>query len=169
MAVSTTAIMIASAAASAVQAVGAIQSGQAQSKQAAYQAQVYQQQAAREREVAASQEEDYRRQQSRLMAARRAALGASGIEASTGSPLLVSQDFAGEAELQALRIRNAGDVSATRLEQQAGLTRAEGASARTAGFMRAGSSLLSGFGEAYRYKQPGIGTGTDYGKPKAGY
>ena len=141
-----TAATIASA---AVTAVSAVQQGQAQQASLDYQAAVERQQAERERQEAAAREADYRRDQSRLLAARRAIMGGSGVEGGTGSPLLVSSDFAGETELQALRIRNGGEVAATRLEQQAGLHRIQGRNARSAGFSRAGSSLLSGAGKAF--------------------
>jgi hypothetical protein len=135
--------------AAAFSAISAVQQGRAASKQAKFQAQVTDQQAARERQVAAGNEADFRRQQSRLQAQRRAALGASGVKATTGSPLLASGDFAAEVELAALRIREGGDIRATRLEQEAALTRRAGSNAQRAGLFRAGSSLLSGAGRAF--------------------
>ena len=63
--------------------------------------------------------------------------------------MLVSEDFAGEVELQALRIRSGGEVRATRLEQQAQLTRFKGRQARTAGFIRGGALLVSGAGKFF--------------------
>ncbi len=133
----------------ALSAVGAIQSGQALSDRQDFQAQVAEQQADSERVASRQEEEDFRRQQSFLMARRRAMLGASGVQVTSGSPLLVSQDFARETELNALRIRSGGNIRATRLEQQADLFRSSGSSARTAGRIRAGSSLLTGFGTAF--------------------
>lgn len=147
------------AVASAVSAYGAVQQGKAANQQAKVQSAIYQQQAERERLVAASEEQDFRRQQSRQMATRRAMMGVSGVDAATGSPLMVSEDFAGEVELQALRIRNGGEVAATRMEQQAQLTRMAGKAAQTGGYFRAGSSLLHGFGQAgyYASDKKGIG------------
>lgn len=127
------------------------------------QAEIQRQQATSERDVAAGRERDYRRDQSALMARRRALLGATGIEAGTGSPLLATGDFAREVELQALRIRAGGETTATRIGQQAALTEAQagltgsaadlyrsaGRSAQQGGFLRAGSSLLQGFGAAF--------------------
>lgn len=72
--VSTFAVL--SAAGAAVQALGAIQKGQAAQSQANFQAQILQQQAERERQVAEANEEDFRRRQSFILAQRRAALGA---------------------------------------------------------------------------------------------
>ena len=132
-----------------VSGIGAIRQGQAAQQQADFQSAIMQQQAERERLNAEAAEEDFRRRQSRLLASRRALLGGAGIEAGEGSPLLVSSDFAGETELQALRIRSGGELSATRLEQQAGLERLRGRAARTAGFTRGGALLLSGVGPAF--------------------
>lgn len=130
-------------------AVGVIQQGRAAQSQANFQAGIARQQAERERQQAASDEDEFRRRQSRVLAARRAALGASGVEAAAGSPLLVSEDFAGEVELNALRIRSGGELRATRAEQQADLLRLKGRQARTAGFVRGGSLLVSGAGQAF--------------------
>lgn len=139
----------AAVASAGVGAIGAIQQGQAAKSQASFQSAVAQQQADRARQDAAAQEETFRQQQSRALATRRANLGGAGIDPSQGSALLVDQNFAGEAELSALRIRNGGDVAATRLEENAALTRSAGSNAETSSYFRAGSSLLSGVSSAY--------------------
>ena len=144
-----TGIEIALIAGAAVSAVGAIKQGQAGKQQGDLQARILTQQATSEREQAAGREEDFRRNQSRMMASRRAALGASGVDPATGSPLLVSEDIAGEVELQAQRIRAGGEVRATRLEQQAQLSRLQGRQEQTGGFLRGGSLLLSGAGRTF--------------------
>lgn len=145
--VSTFAVL--SAAGAAIQAVGAIQAAQAAQQQANFQAGILRQQAESARQKAAADEEDFRRARSRDLAFRRAALGASGVEPGLGSPLLVSEDFAGEVELQALRIRSGGELRATRAEQQADLQRFKGRAARTAGFVRGGSLLITGAGKQF--------------------
>ncbi len=137
------------AASAAISAGSAIAQGQAAAAQGKFQAGVLQQQADRERQVAAANEEDFRRNQSRVLAARRAAQGGAGIDSGTGSSLLVAEDFAGEVELAALRIRNGGEVFATRAEQQAELSLFSGRAARTQGFIRGGSLLLSGGAKAF--------------------
>jgi len=148
--------------ATAVAAAGTVYQGQQAKKQADFQAEVQRQQAQREREIAAAQEGDFRRGQGRLMARRRAMMGGSGVEQSTGSPLLVSEDLTGETELQALRIRNGGETSATRLEQQAMLTSMAGNSARTASFFQAGSSLFHGFSKVdFKTKKKNLGHGQE--------
>lgn len=146
MAISTTALLIAS---TIFQVVGAISQGNAARQQADFQASVDRQQAVRERDIAAQDEEDFRREQRRIFAQRRAALGAGGFELATGTPLLAAEDFVTEAELQALRIRSGGLTRSTRLNQQASLTSVAGRSAQRSGFFRAGSSLLTGFGTGF--------------------
>ena len=129
-------------------------------KQSKLQAQVTEEQAARELEIAKAEEEDFRRSQSRIFAAKRAAMGASGVRLDTGSPVLAAGDFAAETELQASRIRAGGQTVASRLQQQADLIRmtgktessllsSAGKNAQLRGFFRAGSSLLSGAGTTF--------------------
>jgi len=142
MAIATSTALLISA---GIAAAGAVAQGVSANKQAKFQAAVDEQKATRERQVSANEEEDFRRRQSRFLAQRRAELGGAGVEIGTGTPLLAFGDFAAETELQALRIRDGGDVKATRLEQQAGLTRASGRAAQQQGFFRAGASLLSGY------------------------
>ena len=131
--------------------VGAISQGKAAQAQANLQSGILQQQATRERQQAAADEDDFRRKQSRILAARRAVGGASGITP-TGSSLLVAEDFAGEVELNALRIREGGELRATRAEQKATLQRFKGRAASRAGFFRGGSLLLTGAGKVFADK-----------------
>lgn len=140
---------IALVAVAAVGAFAAVQQGKAAEKSAKFQASIQEQQAAREREASAQSERDFRREQKFFMARRKAALGARGVVPTTGSPLLGTADFEREAELQALRIREGGEIRGTRLEQQAQLNRMAGSNARTAANFRAGSSLLTGAGRAF--------------------
>lgn len=133
----------------ALGAFGAIQQGKADKHQADFAARVNEQQAAREREISALEERDFRKTQRRNFAERRAAMGASGVDLSSGSPLDAVSDFAAEAELQALRIRKGGEIKATRLDQQAELNRRAGKSAQRRGLFRGGASLLSGLGGVF--------------------
>ena len=144
-----------------ISTVGAIQQGQAQSAQANFQAGVArnnaiiaQQQATRATQQAAIDEQEFRRQQSDLMASRQALMGGLGVSGA-GSPLAVSSDFAGESELNALRIQNQGQVTSNRLQQevmnqqsQAGLFGMQARQAQTGSYFRAGGTLFSGMGRA---------------------
>lgn len=144
-ALSTTALMVAGG----LGLVSGISEGNAARKQADFRAMVNDQKAASERKVSAEEEKDFRRVQSANFAERRAAMGASGVEAGTGTPLLTSEDFAAEVELQAQRIRSGGETRASRLEQEAELTRAAGKAAQRRGIVRGGSSLLGSYAKAF--------------------
>ena len=130
-------------------ATGSVAQGISANKQAKFQASVLDQQRQREGEISAAEERDFRKRHSAGFAERRAAMGASGVDIGSGSPLLSGEDFASEVELQAQRIRAGGQTRATRLEQQAQLTRAGGRAAMTQGIFRGGSSLLSGGSNAF--------------------
>jgi hypothetical protein len=140
----------------AISTMGMIQQGQAAGSQAAFQAGVAnnnaiiaQQQATRARQQARIDSQDYSRQQSDLMASRRALLGTTGGEAGAGSALAVSSDFAGESKLNAMRIMNQGEVNANRLQQevmnqksQAGLYGMQGRQAVKSSYYKAGGNLF---------------------------
>ncbi len=175
MAITTTTLAIITIAATVASAAGAIISSQqaasqaeaeaeARARQSEDEAEIASQRAARETQVAAQTEGDFRARQRRAAAAVRAAGGGRGIDISVGSPLLTAEDFTRQAEIQSLRIREGGEVRSTRLEQQASLLtnqagsfRALGSSRasglRTAGFIGAGTSLLSGASRTARIFQ----------------
>lgn len=136
-------------AAGGLAAAGHVADGKTKADQAEFQAKVNEQQAGRERLISGEQEKDFRKVQSSNLAERRAAMGASGVDLSSGSALLVPEDFAAEVELQARRIRSGGEVKATRLQQQAELLRNSGQTAQRQGYARAGASLLGGAAKAY--------------------
>lgn len=144
-----TGLEVAVLAGAAFSAAGSVSEGRAAKKESQFRAGVAEQQAAREVQVSTETERDFRKRQAALFAERRAALGASGVRQDTGSPLLTQQDFLDETELQALRIREGGELRATRLEQEADFMRRAGRSAQKRGIFRAGSSLLSGVGTAF--------------------
>jgi len=135
--------------------------GVSASQQAGAQAKINEQQAASQRQISEAEADDFNRRQSAVLAQRRAEGGASGIDLGTGSALLAAQDFAAETSLQALRIRAGGRIKASRLEQQAALTRRAGQNALFGGVLRGGSQLLSG--NQFFNKKPSLGNavGTD--------
>ncbi len=136
---------IASLAGAAVGAVSSVAAGQAQANAAAFNAEVAQQQAERERQIAEREAADFRRQQSRVLAASRARRAGAGVTFQ-GSPLLVNESTAAEIELSVQNILVGGETRASRLRQQAALERANASSARTGGILGAGSTLLTGIG-----------------------
>lgn len=139
-----TELAIIGAVSSGISAIGQIQAGQAAAAQAAFQSRVLHQQAAFERQRAAIQEAQFRRDAARLGGKQRALLAKAGVRVAEGSPLLLQVETAAQAELEALTIRAGGDITAARLRQEAILQRMRGQSSRTAGFIGVGKSLLSG-------------------------
>lgn len=133
-----------------VGAGSAVSQGQAAKKQSSFQANVARQQAESERLAAAEQERDYRKAQSSRLAQIRASMGASGTDTSTGTPLLALADFEGETERNALRIRSGGEIRSRRLDELGGFYNSAGKTAESAGYGRAGSSLLSGIAGSFK-------------------
>ena len=161
MAVLSTLATVASVASGVIGAVGAIQSANAQAAAAEYNARVQERNAIiadqnrkqdiETAEIAAS---DKRRENRRVLASMRAAYGTSGLEMA-GSPLDVLEDTALEQELDAQRISYEGRVRGREgaiqmlgLREGANLSRMEGRAAKTAGYIGAAGSLVSGVGKS---------------------
>jgi hypothetical protein len=122
---------------SVVGAAGSISAGNAQKKTA-------QQNAALARMQAEDDARRSRRQSDMLMGRQRAVVAASGTTME-GSPLLIVQDTAAEAETEIRHILRGGEVRANAYQQA-------GSAAAQAGFIDAGSTLLSGVGRALSFK-----------------
>ena len=101
----------------------------------------------------------------RRMGTLRAGLGASGAVTTAGSPLMIQTTQAVEDELANLMTGYTGREEATAARSGAALSRMEGKMARQrgkagmyAGFIGAGSSLLTGFGDSGIFnKKPNTG------------
>src|SRR3546814_13084407 len=93
----------------AVGAVGAIAAGRAQANAAAFNADMAQQQAERERQIAARDADDYRRSNSRLLATSRARRAGSGVT-SQRSPRLGDETTAAEIERGAQDLPAGGEI-----------------------------------------------------------
>ena len=136
---------------------GTVMSGKQAANQAKFQAGVAnnnaivaQQQADRAAQQGRIDEEDFTRQQSDLFASRRSLFGKTNVEATSGAPLAVSRDFAGDSALSALRLRNQGEVNVNALQNsvrqqqgQAGLFARKGRNAVTNSAFRAGGTLFN--------------------------
>jgi hypothetical protein len=89
------------------------------------------------------------RQRNRIaLGKQRAALGASGVVADTGSPLLLQLNSAAELEKDAIEAERQGGIEAGKMLQQAELDLIEGKNAKKAGKIGAVSSILKGVGSA---------------------
>ena len=158
-----TGLEIAMIAGTAMNAIGSFTAAAGQSQQleaeaaaAEYNAQVAEQQAAREVEVAQTQAFDFRRSGEETRAATRARLAASGVAVDQDTGLLIQQEQAGEIERGVQRILQGGDIAAIRQQQEAELNRLAGRSARSAarstlisGGLGAGGTLLTGVGNTF--------------------
>lgn len=141
-----------------VSTIGVISAGQSAAGNARFQGQVAGQNAelARRDQVRSEQqakidEDDFRRQASRELAARFASGGATGVLLNEGSFSSIQNQIAGEDELNALRLRNQFAVrtsgfglEAQNQTAQAGLFGAQAKQAGQSAAFSAGSQLFSG-------------------------
>ena len=125
---------IASAVGTGISVIGAIQGGKAEAKAAQYNADTA-------RAEAQSRETAQRVQAQRQLGSIRAGVSKSGATMA-GTPLAVLSESAANAEIDALNTRYSG-------QREAALYEARGRNAKTAGYMRAGTSLLSSAGKYF--------------------
>ncbi len=140
MAFAIPALMIASA---AIAAYGAIQQGQANKAAAKYNAAVNEQNAVLSRQEANDAAMQADRERYMRLGSIRAAAGKSGVQAQ-GSVLDVIGDAASQSELQRQQIIYRGELKARGYNNTATLDEFSGSQAQTAGYLKAGSALLSG-------------------------
>jgi hypothetical protein len=154
-----TAFLVA-AAGSALAAGGAIYSGQQQKQQLNQQAD----QAQADAEAAAAQSQveagkiraAARKQQSAALAA----LAVSGVDVSTGTAEQIQSDIANRGEQDALTTILTGSNKKNSIDASAAAMRIGGDNAATAGFINAGSSLLSGASKIGQSGWRSLGIGT---------
>lgn len=138
---------VATVAATAIAAAGAIRQGQAAANAAEYNAELAEQNATASRQQAAANAAASDREARKRLGAIEATVGASGV-AMEGSPLDILQESALNAELDRQNILYGGETRSRGYESTATLERYRGDEAETAGYMRAGSELIGGYGRA---------------------
>ena len=131
------------AAGTAMSAFGAFQQGQAQAAAAEYNARLADVSARAARADAAVESNRLARQGSRVAGAQRVAVAASGLQL-RGTPLDVMANTRAETQTDVLTALYGGQRRAIGFENQAAVERATASSARRAGFLNAGQSLLTG-------------------------
>jgi hypothetical protein len=94
-----------------------------------------------------------------VLAAQRAGIGASGVQASEGSPLLVQMDSAAEAALDLARVRYQGEIGSRNYQSEAQLQKFAAQSARVQSYVGTGASLLGGAVKTYGVYNRGGGGG----------
>ena len=115
-----------------------------------YNAKVGENRAIEERQRAAFAAEQQREENRRVLGRQRALYGQAGVDVNAGSPLLVMADTARQAELDAQIILSGGQSRASAAEAQARLSRYGAGAAQRAGYIGAGTTLLSGAATGYR-------------------
>ncbi len=144
-----TILTIATIVSTVASAAGAIYAATQASSAEEYNAAAAEKQGEQSQMAAEAEAEDRRRRARYLLGQQLVAAGSSGI-ALEGSPLSVMVDSGIQEDLEARRIRYRGYLEASGARSQAALSRYQAGQYMTAGYMRAGSSLLSGAGQTYR-------------------
>lgn len=134
---------VASVAGGVLSGIGQMQAAKAAASADQYNAKAADMSAKAERDAAAAEAEDKRRDLMGRRATSIAARGASGVTMA-GTPLLVDEDVLGEIELDVARTGQRGAARATQLENQATLDRMSARNRRKAAPLSAGASILGG-------------------------
>ncbi len=134
---------------SVLAAGGAVAGGIQQQKMANYQADQANADAEAARASARVQADRIRKAGREQAAQANAALAASGVETGEGTALRITSDIAERAESDAYTAIMNGLNTGARYNAQAQADRISGKNAATAGYISAGSSLLSGGSKAY--------------------
>lgn len=154
----------------AVTAVGAIQQAQAAKKAANYNAQLADENAKIARQQGDSHAAQIRRQSVLGLGDMRASFAANGVSLE-GSALDVMADSAYQYELDKQNARYNAELKARGYSNEAQLQRARGESAMTAGYLKAGSSLIGAAGNAYQGSslQTAVNNSSNYGGSVGGW
>ena len=130
-----------------VSAAGSLYSGYTQSKMAKFNASLAREEAQAEEERGSLEEARFRKNVERFKGEQRARYAASGMTME-GSPLLVMEETAAEAEIDAILIRHASEsrISSLKAEQSYYNTRA--GHLTTAGLLSFGGKAVEGYGMA---------------------
>jgi hypothetical protein len=136
----------------AISAIGAIRQGQAAKAAADYNATINQQNALIARQDASQQAAQADRENRLRLGTIRANAGASG-GTGAGSVFDVLGDAAAQGELEKQNILYQGELKARGYTNTSNLDTMSGGVAQQAGYMKAGSDLLSGTADAYTAQQ----------------
>jgi hypothetical protein len=127
--------------------VGGIQAGQQAEKVGEYNAKVSENNALADQQRAQYEAGLIRDDKKRILGTQLAAQAANGLSVSSGSPVAVLGDTAGNAEMDVLARLYGGESSAVANQNSAALSRAEGKAQKSASIIGAGTTLLTGLGK----------------------
>jgi hypothetical protein len=113
----------ASVASAGVGVAQAVSSANAQSDLQEAQSKALEQQAKSQEDAAAYEERQFRRKAALLLGKQHAVYAASGVDTTSGSPLLMELDSVRQAELEAQNIRRGGNVAAASSRFESGLAK----------------------------------------------
>jgi hypothetical protein len=140
----------------AVSVAGQASAASQQRKMGEYQAKVAEKQAIETAQAAEFEAGKERENTRKLLSMQRARYANAGVTFE-GSPLLVMEQTAADAELDAQAIVWGGGVRAGGYQSQAGMSLWEGNTLYQAGMIKAGSTLLTGASKAYSSYSGGSG------------
>jgi hypothetical protein len=140
---------IASIAGAGVGAYSAYQSGQSAKGTAEYNEEMAKRSADDALQRGASEAAEKRDRARRIISAQNAAGAANGIELNSGTQLKLNEEAAGFGELDALRTINNAQRQASGFSAESELEKYRGTTGARAGYMNAGSSLLTGAASTY--------------------
>lgn len=128
-------------------AAGSVAAGSQANKVAEYNAKVAENNAVAAQQSAAYEAGLTRENVRRVIGAQRAAGASSGLDTTSGTPVAVLGDTAQQGEMDVLAQLYSGNAAAVGYRNDARRMKAEGRAQKQAGFINAGTSLLSGFGQ----------------------
>lgn len=137
-------VIIAEVAAAAVSVYAAVQSGKQQAAAAKYNQKVAEQNAQAAREQGAEAALQKQRQTAQKIGAMQANYGASGVDASTGTPLDVLTDSVRQGTLDSLTTQYQYNLRAAGYTDTATLDGMEAKNATTSGYLNAAGAALGG-------------------------
>ena len=154
-----TIMMVATVAGTAMSSYSQIQQGKTANKIAQRNAQIQTRNAQIAQQNAEFNAKLKEREDKRRRSSQVAGLQPSGVEIYEGTNLIAMAEQEFTDDMNAQLIRRGGTIEAQNLRMQADITSAQGKASRQAGYMGAGSSLLTGAGEAgtqyYQLKKAG--------------
>lgn len=129
-----------------VSAYSAVAAGENASEVADYNAKVQENAAQDARQRGAVAAAEHQDKVKRMIGTQMATAGANGLLVTTGTPLDIMTDTAGMGKLDSLRLIANAHRQASGLDDQAGLTKVQGANASTAGNLNAAGAIVGGLG-----------------------
>lgn len=138
-----------SAASTALSVYGSISSAEAQ-KEASKKNEAMQREQARQTMGAGAEAAAAKREKARRIgSAQTAAMGAGGLDVTSGTPLQLLTETAGMGELDSLKTVNNASRQAWGYNVQAGIDEQTGKTAMAQGYLGAGTSILGGVSKGY--------------------